>query len=192
MLITKEEAEKIEGTENIYIDLDSCQYNHGSYDAEEGWLPISQTWVDDAAESIITEFVASFEITQKNVELQDLNDSSNEFNASAVQVAVWIGSGVCFQTSDTYDAGSMSSQLAINGESGAYDSVKDLMTEHGFSDEFIGEYVYFVGSVIGGRAEVQKVYDEYMQEIGTWEREDNSMDANSEVFVKKTDEYWTF
>jgi len=43
--ITFKQAEAIELIHNVYVDIDTESYNHDSYDAETGWLPIPENWI---------------------------------------------------------------------------------------------------------------------------------------------------
>jgi len=36
--------EQMEEKYNIYIDIKNLSYNHDSYDATYGWLPIPENW----------------------------------------------------------------------------------------------------------------------------------------------------
>ena len=45
--LTKEEATAIEQTHNIYVDIESGQYNREGYDATYGWDVIPQAWIDE-------------------------------------------------------------------------------------------------------------------------------------------------
>ena len=41
----KEQAEKIEYEQNVYVDIETDQYNvGGGYDSETGWMPIPEDW----------------------------------------------------------------------------------------------------------------------------------------------------
>ena len=127
------------------------------------------------------------DLTKARVDIQDHNEGNNPdnpFSASNCEVVVWIGtSGFVYQTSATLDVGGVSSQLAINRDSGAYDSLLDMLTEMNAltDDEDEDDQVYAAGKVIGDALGVQKVYDDYLAEFGVWERADG-MDANTETF----------
>lgn len=119
-----------------------------------------------------------------SVELQDLNDSDREFDASAVQVVVWLENvgGLTYQVSNTHDYGKISSRLKLERFCGSYEILEKDMLKH-FDAEFVEERIDEAEKLIAENFNVQSEYDEYMVSLGHWEQADNCMDANSEVFV---------
>ena len=125
------------------------------------------------------------DLSDASVEVLDTNQHGQRYSASLVQVNVLIhGFDFAYQTSTTFDAGGVSSQLRINAESGAVDSLQALLTEHDalIDSEDIDDQVYTAGMIIGDALQVQAQYDDYLAAIGTWQSADG-MDANTENFV---------
>lgn len=131
----------------------------------------------------VHEFIESQHYT---AEVDDL-DAPDEYTSPS-QIIIHTtdakNASFCYQTSNTTDCGAMSSQLALNDESGAIDALSSALIASNFSDDFVEENVYEIANIIAQKLNVQKIFDDYLNEIGSWERAPSSMDANSEVFVR--------
>ena len=131
----------------------------------------------------VSKFIVDQQLT---VEVQDLNNPTRDFDHNCIQVAVsGVNLDMAYQTTNTFDVGSTSSRLDINSESGAVDSLESAMIDAGFDEDYIEDNLSEVADKIAEKMGVQKLFDEYMIELGEWEPAKNSMDANSETFVKK-------
>ena len=45
--MTAEQAQQIEQTHNVCVDIDTMQYNNDSHDSTYGWYMIPQAWIDE-------------------------------------------------------------------------------------------------------------------------------------------------
>ena len=124
----------------------------------------------------------------------DLNDDvdddvdDGQFLPNLVEICADIEIGeeiysLSYQVSTTHDAGCFSSQLSINSESGSVESLDDALREFGFDEEFIDNNLFEISEMIADKLEIQKEYDDYCSDFGTFERPFNCFDANSEEFV---------
>ena len=93
---------------------------------------------------------------------------------------------VVYQVSNTCDGGAISSQLSINTESGAYDALENSLLSLGVDQEFIDEHIEDISELLAVELDVQKRFDDYVEELGEWKPCPNAMDGNSEIFRKKT------
>ena len=91
----------------------------------------------------------------------------------------------CYQTSNTCDAGAVSSFLDINSDSGAEYALSSALITAKFSDDFVEDNLQDVANLIAKKLKIQKLFSDYLSEIGGWQCAPNSLDANSEIFVRK-------
>lgn len=150
------------------------------------------------AEQIIGEIKIKLSELKAKFEFDLVNDDPEHFCA---QVIVWVGKEMfAMQTSNTWDYGYQSSSLGINSESGAQDTVweivEDMLTDddveilesadpYSWKDDLKNIAVSTLEKQLQPVA--QKAFDEGVSKYGSYQNANHlgmsCMDGNSEVFV---------